>query len=132
MKISFNAEYGLIIIIVKIYGNSVNGKTKDLMLNLALDTGATGTVISAKRLLTIGYDFDSPEDEMLITTGSSLISVPKIKISKITALGKIKENFSIIAHDLPPTASVDGVLGLDFLRENVLTIDFKQGFIELE
>ena len=58
--------------------------------------------------------------------------MPKIGIEKLTALGKTKENFTVIAHDLPPTASVDGVLGLDFLRENVLTIDFVQGFIELE
>jgi len=58
--------------------------------------------------------------------------VPKIGIEKLTALGKTKENFTVIAHDLPPTASVDGVLGLDFLRENVLTIDFVQGEIELE
>jgi hypothetical protein len=47
-------------------------------------------------------------------------------------LGKEKSNFLVIAHDLPPTASIDGVLGLDFLREHIVTIDFKQGFIELK
>ncbi len=108
------------------------GKVRDLILNLALDTGATGTVVSQKRLVELGYDLNDSEDEMFITTGSGLISVPKIRIGKLTALGKVKENLSVIAHDLPPTASVDGILGLDFLRENVLTIDFVQGFIELE
>ena len=63
---------------------------------------------------------------------SGLIFVPKITIKKLTALGKSKGDFLIIAHDLPPTASVDGVLGLDFLRENVLTIDFVKGEIEFE
>ena len=69
---------------------------------------------------------------MLIATGSGLISVPKIRVKNLAALGKKKSNFLILAHDLPLTASVDGVLGLDFLRENVLTVDFQQGFIELE
>ncbi len=127
MKISFKRDYGLIFIEARL-----RGKTKDLALILALDTGATGTVISAKRLDEAGYDLQNSDDEMYVTTGSGLISVPRITIENLMALGKSKSSFSVIAHDLPPTASIDGVLGLDFLRENVLTIDFKQGQIELK
>ena len=89
-------------------------------------------MISARRLTEVGYDLDKPEEEIYITTGSGLIFVPKIKVEELTALGKTQKNFMVIAHDLPPTASVDGVLGLDFLRGNILKVDFKQGFIELE
>jgi hypothetical protein len=49
----------------------------------------------------------------------------------LAALGKEKSNFLVIGNDFPPTSSVDGVLGLDFLRENILKVDFKQGVIEL-
>jgi hypothetical protein len=35
------------------------------------------------------------------------------------------------AHDLPLEANVDGLLGLDFVRDQVLTIDFRTGTIDL-
>ena len=127
MKFSFEPEYGLVYVRVKI----VCGE-RDMILNLALDTGASATMISAKRLAEVGYDLDKPEDEIYITTGSGLIFVPKITIEKLMALGETKANFTVIAHDLPPTASVDGVLGLDFLRGHVLNIDFKIGEITFE
>ena len=127
MKFPFKSDYGLIFVEARLQGIE-----KDVALILALDTGATGTVISAKRLDEAGYDLDNFDDEIYITTGSGVITVPKIGIEKLTTLGKIKENFTVIAHDLPPTASVDGVLGLDFLRGNVLTVDFVKGEIELK
>ena len=127
MKFSFEPEYGLVYVRVKI----VCGE-RDMILNLALDTGASATMISTKRLAEVGYDLDKPEDEIYITTGSGLIFVPKITIEKLMSLGETKANFTVIAHDLPPTASVDGVLGLDFLRGHILNIDFKIGEITFE
>lgn len=126
MKFKFKADYGLVYVRVKVVNDD-----REVILNLALDTGASGTIISAKKLREVGYNLDNPEDEVYITTSSGLIFVPKITIEKLIALGKEESNLVVIAHDFPPTSSVDGVLGLDFLRENVLTIDFKQGFIEL-
>lgn len=126
MKFKFKADYGLVYVRVKI-----SFADTEVILNLALDTGASGTIISAKKLREVGYDLDKPEDEIYITTGSGLIFVPQITIEKLTALGKEKSDFLVIAHDFPPTSSVDGVLGLDFLRENILTIDFIKGEVEL-
>ena len=114
------------------FASKFRTEIREAILNLALDTGASATIISARKLSEIGCDLTKPEDEIYITTGSGLIFVPKLSVEKLTALGKTKSNLVVIAHDLPPTASVDGVLGLDFLRENVLTIDFVQGEIELE
>jgi len=38
----------------------------------------------------------------------------------------------IICHTLPPTARVDGLLGLDFFRNTRLNIDFISGKIEAQ
>jgi hypothetical protein len=40
-------------------------------------------------------------------------------------------SFPIIAHTLPPSATVDGLLGLDFFRGQQLNIDFRRGEITL-
>lgn len=127
MKFSFKADYGLVYVRVE-----VSRDDREAILNLALDTGASATIVSAKKLAEVGYYLDKPEDEIYITTGNGLIFVPKITIEKLTALGKEKDDFQIIAHDFPPTSTVDGVLGLDFLRGNVLTVDFVKGEIELK
>jgi hypothetical protein len=46
-------------------------------------------------------------------------------------LGQERQNFTVIAYTLPPTATIDGLLGLDFFRNHVLTIDFQNGEITL-
>lgn len=36
-----------------------------------------------------------------------------------------------LAHTLPPSAGVDGLLGLDFFRDHLLSIDFQRGQVSL-
>jgi hypothetical protein len=46
-------------------------------------------------------------------------------------LGQHRFGFPVLAYTLPVSASVYGLLGLDFLRDQVLTIDFRAGQITL-
>ena len=52
-------------------------------------------------------------------------------VGKISTLGQNRLNFPVLAHNLPATSKVDGLLGLDFFRDLSLTIDFRAGMIEL-
>lgn len=126
MSYSFNAQRGLIIIQVELFGPSGS-----IVLRLALDTGATGTMVNVAPLTTIGYDPSLVPDRVQVTTGSGVEYAPRILVSRIKALGQERGNFHVLAHTLPPSASIDGVLGLDFLRAQVLNIDFSQGAITL-
>ena len=83
-------------------------------------------------LVLLGYDPAALRDRIQITTGSGVEFVPLIPVSRIEALGKNVENLPVLAHTLPPTAMVDGLPGLDFLRGARLTIDFTDGTIELQ
>ncbi len=98
---------------------------------LALDTGATDTMISVAPLVAAGYNPVAVPAQHQVATSSGVIFVPSLPVLKLTALGKTRLNFDVLAHTVPPTAGVDGVLGLDFLRGGVLTIDFRTGQITL-
>lgn len=79
----------------------------------------------------IGYDPATAPDRFQITTGSGIEFVPRITLNKIAALGQERASFPVLCHTLPPSASVDGLLGLDFFRGRSLTIDFRGGQITL-
>ena len=63
--------------------------------------------------------------------GSGGEYVPRVVVSRLKALGEHRVNFPVLSHTLPSSASVDGLLGLDFLRGKVLRIDFRQGTLAL-
>jgi predicted aspartyl protease len=98
---------------------------------LALDTGATSTVVNTAILVTLGYDPAVSPDRVQMTTGSGVEYVPRLAMDRIKVLGQERTSFTLVAHTLPPSASVDGLLGLDFLRGQELTIDFRTGQITL-
>ena len=99
MSVPFAPQSGLIIVPAAVDGPSGSG-----VLRLALDTGATGTVINVGMLVALGYD---------------------------PALTPQRIHFPILGHTLPPSAGIDGLLGLDFVRGQTLTVDFRTGTITL-
>ena len=124
MTFSFDPHQGLIII-----QGELEGPSGTAILRLALDTGATGTLINVGMLVSIGYDPSLAPDRVQVTTGSGVEFVPRIRLNKITALGQEQTDFAVLCHTLPPSATVDGLLGLDFFRGQKITIDFNKGEI---
>ena len=88
-------------------------------------------MISQSRLLQIGCDPSAATERRQLTTASGVEFVPRVRVSKITALGKEQSGFAVLAHTLPPSASIDGLLGLDFFRGLNLNLDFRSGLILL-
>jgi predicted aspartyl protease len=120
----FNPEHGLIVVQAEVFGPSGS-----IVLRLALDTGATGTMMNVAPLAAIGYDPSLAPDRVQVTTGSSVEFAPRVSVARISALGQKRTDFPVLAHTLPPSASVDGLLGLDFLRGQALSVDFRRGTI---
>ncbi|MGZ8427309.1 MAG: aspartyl protease family protein [Candidatus Binatia bacterium] len=98
---------------------------------MALDTGATGTLVNMGMLVAIGYDPALAPDRIQITTGSGVEFAPRVTLDKMTALGQERTDFPVLGHTLPPSAGIDGLLGLDFFRGQIVTLDFRTGQVTL-
>jgi predicted aspartyl protease len=126
MTTSFDGQQGLVLVPAQITGPSGIA-----VVRLALDTGATRTLINAGLLVAVGYDPAATLERTEVTTGSGVEFAALVAISKIVAVAQERTDFPVLAHTLPPSAGVDGVLGLDFLRGQVLWIDFRNGRLTL-
>jgi hypothetical protein len=83
-------------------------------------------------LVSIGYDPSLAPSRIQVTTGSGVEFVPRIALDRISALGQERVAFPVLCHTLPPSASVNGLPGLDFFRGQTLTLDFRTGHIALQ
>jgi hypothetical protein len=124
MRFPFDAKKGLVVVRAEITGPS-----GVVFPRLALDTGATQTLINTGLLVAVGYDPAVASERVEVTTGSGVEFVARLSIRRIASLAFERTDFAVLAHTLPPSAGVDGVLGLDFLRGHVLTIDFCTGHV---
>lgn len=127
MNLPFDPEKGLIVVPTRIWG-----KSGDAIVQLALDTGATGSMVNWDILVFLGYDPAIVPERIQMTTGSGIEFVPRIVVQKIQALGQEHQNFPVLCHTLPPSSTVDGVLGLDFFRGKRLLLDFSSGMVTFE
>lgn len=126
MSDSFNPHVGLVIVRAELFGPSGTA-----LLRLALDTGATSTLSSVGPLASVGYDPSLVSDRVQVTTGSGVEYVPRVHLTRFRALGRDSVSFPVLSHTLPPSAGIDGLIGLDFLRGWRLEIDFVRGLVSL-
>ena len=126
MNFAFDPARGLIVVGAELWGPSGS-----CVLQLALDTGATSTLVNVGMLVAIGYDPALTADRVQVTTGSGIEFTPRVVLERVSALGQERPGFPVLAHTLPPSASVDGLLGLDFFRGLNLAIDFRAGRLKL-
>ena len=126
MSFLFNPSEGLVIVRAE-----VSGPVGSVVLRLALDTGATGTVVNAGMLVAVGYDPAVAPERTQVTTGSGVEFAPRLRLDKVAALGQERLNVPVLGLTLPSSAGVDGLLGLDFLRGQSLTLDFRSGQLKL-
>jgi len=126
MKINPNAPaICLWVLLIGKYGNVDR-------LRAALDTGATYTIIPWDVAEILGYDPAKSRRTIPITTASGRIDAPIITVREIRVLSIKKKNIDVAVHDLPPETNIDALLGLDFLRGFVTTIDLIDGKLNIE
>lgn len=126
MRYQFDSNAGIVLVKTKLYG-----PRGDAIVNLALDTGATWTLVSWESAVQLGYDPASVRERTPVTTGSGVEYCPKVISNRIEAFGKSVRKLEALCHTLPPRSRVDGLLGLNFLRRFDVRMNFKQGYITI-
>ena len=126
MSFTFNASHGPILIEA-----SLSGPGGQADVRLILDTGATTSLIRSTILLAVGYDPDASTDRIKVAMGNGVVLAPRIILNRLSALGRHRLSFPVIAGSLSAATGIDGLLGLDFLRGELVTIDFRVGQVAL-
>lgn len=127
MKHKFDISAPVIIVEPELEGEDVNE-----IIKMALDTGATYTMLPWKIARVLGLKPEVSERRIDIITASGVESVPLVNLKSIRLLDKKVSNIDVVIHDLPPKSYVDGLLGLSFLRNFNLHLNFKEGYLEIE
>jgi predicted aspartyl protease len=127
MSLPFDSREELIVVPTRVWGP--NG---ELILRFVLDTGSTVSLLNWDSAVKLGYDPTIQSSRVQTTTVSQVEYSPRIMIERVEALGQEHLNFPMLCHTLPPSAGIDGILGLDFFRGHKLTIDFRIGLVTLE
>jgi hypothetical protein len=110
----------------------ISGPLGTERLSLVLDTGAAMTLISPDILHGLGY---SPRDGVArtqITSATSQEPGYTIRVSRFTALGFTCSDFLVHAFDLTDRADIDGLIGLDYLKQFNYEIRSAEGRILIE
>jgi len=128
MKLTFDPHSPVIVITSTFIG--VNDKRKKI--NMALDTGATYTMVPWDIAEVLGYKPDLSKERIELITASGVERAPLITLNSISVSDKKAGNVKVVVHDLPQKSYVDGLLGLSFLRNFKISLDFRNGILEIE
>ena len=120
-----NDDVNLIIVLASVDGFD---------LRLALDTGASNTIIDLTALLIAGYRKSDATDTVEIETGKGIIQADVYTVRAFQALGILKSRFAVCSYDFLANSiltDIDGVLGIDFFRGRTVCIEFTQSVITI-
>jgi aspartyl protease family protein len=127
MRYKFDTGAPVIVLRVTLEGEDIKKK-----IDMALDTGATYTMVPWDIADVLGYEPGISKELVPVVTASGVERAPLITVRSLNVLGVTAHNIKTIVHDLPEKSYVDGLLGLSFLREFKVCLDFQEGVLEIE
>ncbi len=102
---------------------------------LALDTGASNTVIDLASLIILGYELKDSVKTIEFETAKGSLTAYVFIVKEVTALGITHYNMEVCSYDFLNNhifSDIHGVLGLDFLRDTKFCIDMVKQVITVQ
>jgi Aspartyl protease len=75
---------------------------------------------------------DEPSRTIRVTAAGGVLQVPIVVVPWFSCIGCRIDQFSALALDLPPSARVDGLLGMDFLTRVGAIVDVERGEVRVK
>lgn len=100
-----------------------------------LDTGASHTVMDLNTLFFLGYRVEYHHQTVPIMTAGGIIQGYLIQLNSLECLGKKVDDFTVVGYDflaLGSTDTAEGMIGLDFLDQIRLQLDFIDNYVIME
>lgn len=107
----------------------VTGPNGTMKLRFLLDTGTPRTVIDADQAIELGYSY---EDRTSFITAQGIGGRQygyRFDAERVVTMGLDRSPCELICEPLPD--GIDGLVGLDLLRNRILTLDFRRGALTL-
>ena len=110
---------------------TVKGPEGTMVMRLLVDTGSTYTILPVKVFESIGCSPAESREHVKIITGSGTIIAPQVNLIWFQSLGQKIDKFKAVAHTLPFSGPINGLLGMDFLLAIKAHIDLEAGRVEV-
>jgi predicted aspartyl protease len=98
---------------------------------LLVDTGSNYTVVPVEMLEAIGCSPAASEEHVRIMPANGVVILPRVKVDALTVFEHRINGAELIAHDLPFSGPIDGLLGMDLLVTLGARIDIPAAEIEI-
>ena len=125
-KVKFNLQDKAVIVQVCV---EADGMTNDL--RFLLDTGTFETLISEEAMIQMGYVRANSNEDVPIKTVTGMAMALRFETERISALGVTRRGMNVISYPMLYDSGIDGLLGLDFFEDAVLSIDFNTAEISI-
>ncbi|OGX05698.1 MAG: hypothetical protein A3G87_04960 [Omnitrophica bacterium RIFCSPLOWO2_12_FULL_50_11] len=119
-------EAGLFIMFVRL-----TGPKGSCLVRLAVDTGATATMIPPKVALAIGCHPARARAFRETLTASGREFIPLVVVPQVTLFERKLRRVTVACHELPPGTPIDGLLGLDILIPLKALIDLTKSLVRI-
>ena len=126
-KYPITSESGIIFIEVSLISKS----RKIIPLKMVLDTGATITTVPIEVAIALGCDPAKSKKRIEMITASGTEYAPVVTIPEVRFLGFKLKDVEVICHNLPPQATVSGLLGLNVLKRFDIFLKFRSKILEI-
>lgn len=111
---------------------SLNGKKGVVRVHGIIDTGSTLCAIPPEVAETLGYDLDEKEDSANVSTSDGLKEVPTVTLDEVTIMGVTATRVKTAVVPFPEETRVNCLVGLTYLRNFNMSVDFSTGTLTLE